>query len=126
MLGLKRFPATRVVALPSALDSLKPPTGSIALRLAADELLIMPPAQVAVNDPHAIILPDGSFAGAWASASEAKRILERECEWELPRARPAFAQGAVAGIPVKLWLEEDRVFVVVQAPFVVEFEERIS
>lgn len=126
MLGLKRFPATRIVATPTALDSIQYPADSIVLRIAADEVLIAPPAEINVNDPHAIILPDGSFCGVWLTASAAQRILERECEWKLPHQRPAFAQGAVAGIPVKLWLEVERVFMVVQAPFVVEFEERIA
>ena len=94
------------------------------MRLAADEVLITPPTAVEVADPHAIIVPEGSFAGAWVSATEAQGIIERECEWELPHPRPAFAQGAIAGIPVKLWLEEERVFFVVSAPFVTEFEER--
>ena len=125
MLGLKRFSATRIVASPSILNATKWPDGSMVIPLAADEVLIMPPASIEVNDPHAIVVPEGSFAGAWVTATEAQRIFERECEWELPRERPAFAQGAVAGIPVKLWLEAERVFFIVQAPFVVEFEERL-
>jgi len=125
VLGLKRFPATRIVATSTTLDSVKWPAGSIVLRLAADEVLITPPTSIEVNDPHAIILPDGSFSGVWLTASEAHAIVERECEWELPQGRPAFVQGAIAGIPAKLWVEEERVFLVVQAPFVVEFEERL-
>jgi len=39
-------------------------------------------------------------------------FLERSCEWELPRARPAFAQGMVAGLPLKLWFEPERVLLI--------------
>jgi hypothetical protein len=44
----------------------------------------------------------------------------------LPTARPAFAQGAVANIPLKLWFEHDRVLFIVQSPFAADFEERMK
>jgi hypothetical protein len=53
-------------------------------------------------------------------------FLTRECEWELPRDRPAFAQGAVAGLAMKLWFEHGRVLFVVPAPFAHELEERLN
>ena len=58
------------------------------------------------------------------AAEEALAFLERACEWALPQQRPAFAQGAVAGVPVKLWLEGDQVLFVVPSPYVHDFEER--
>jgi hypothetical protein len=78
------------------------------------------------TDPHAIIAPEGSFMGMWLPLAEALEYLERACAWELPTARPAFAQGAVANIPLKLWFEHDRVLFIVQSPFAADFEERMK
>ena len=44
----------------------------------------------------------------------------------MPSARPALAQGAIAGIAAKVWVEAERVLILVPAPFVAEFEERLS
>ena len=127
MPALNRLPATRIVAASSALDSAKWPAGALVLRIAADEVLVMPPIPaIELSDPHAIIAPEGGFAGAWMPVEEALMLLERHCEWELPGGRPAFAQGMVAGIPAKLWFENDRVLFLAPAPFVSDFEERMS
>ena len=125
MLELKRIPATRIVATPAALDAANWPADALVLRTAPDEVLIMPPlADIKLADPHAIITAEGSFAGAWVPASAALAFLERACEWELPHTRPAFAQGAIAAIPTKLWLEADRVLFVIPAPYIEDFQER--
>ena len=126
MPALNRIPITHIVATPTALDAVQLPDGRLSFRIAADELLITPPApDTTVDDPHAIVVPDSGFAGVWLPADEALKFLERECEWELPHERPAFAQGAVAGIATKLWLEHDRVLIIVPAPFAADFEERM-
>ncbi|MBI3243836.1 MAG: hypothetical protein HYZ49_16250 [Chloroflexi bacterium] len=127
MPALNRLPATRIVATPSALDAAAWPANILALRIASDEVLVTPPApEIKLNDPHAIFEPDSGFADVWLAADEALKFLERECEWELPAERPAFAQGMVAGIAAKLWLESDRVLIIVPAPFVADFEERMT
>lgn len=124
---LKRLSATRIVATPAALDAARWPHDALALRIAPDEVLIFSAVSAEiVNDPHAIVVPDAGFAGVWVDADEALDFLERSCEWELPSARPAFAQGAVAGLPMKLWFEEDRVLFIVPAPYATDFEERMS
>ena len=121
----ERVHTTRIVATPAALDAARWPAGHIALRTAADEVLIIPPlAEPLVVDEHAIVLADSSFFGGWIAAALALTVLERECEWELPRARPAFAQGMVAGLPLKLWFESERVLVLVAGPFAHELAER--
>lgn len=118
---------TRIVALPAALDSLNLSSGSLLLRLAADEAFVTASVDPeSVGDRHALVVPDGGFAGVWLSAPEAMNFLERSCEWELPKQRPAFAQGMVAGIATKLWIEQDRVFFVVPTPFAYDFSERIG
>ena len=124
---IKRLPATRIVALPAALDAADWPNEALVLRFAPDEVLVSPPlAEVSLDDPHAIIIADSSYAVVWLEAAEALEFLDHTCAWELPPKRPAFAQGAVAGIPAKLWLEPDRILFIVPAPFAAEFEERLS
>ena len=121
----ERVLTTRIVATPVALDAALRPAGHVALRTAADEVLITPPlANPQVADEHAIVLADGSWFGGWIAPALALAVLERECEWEVPHARPAFAQGMVAGLPVKLWFESERVLVLVAAPFAHDLAER--
>jgi hypothetical protein len=124
---LERLPITRVVAKPSALDGLEFLQDSIAIRIAPDEMLLVSgPVPHLAGDPHAIIEPDTGFSGMWLPIAQARAFLARTCEWELPRHAPAFAQGSVAGLPVKLWFEADRVLFLVPAPYAHDFEERLS
>ena len=127
---LKRIAATRIVATPAALDAADIPQSSLALRFAPDELFVTPPLHhesvILIHDPHAIVISEGGFAGTWLPAYEAADFLARNCEWEVPDGRPAFAQGAVAGIPTKLWLEDDQVLFIVPAPYAVDFAERMQ
>lgn len=122
---LKRLQTTRIVATPAALDALAILSGALALRTAADELLLMPSAAVELADEYAIVVEDGSFAGSWWNSADLLPILERTCEWELPIQRPAFAQGMIAGIPAKLWLEKDSILLMCPAVYAAEMEERI-
>lgn len=127
MLALSRIPATRIVAAAAALDAIEWPSGALAFRIAADEVLVTPPLSgIRLDDEHAIVVSEGGFAGAWLPADEALDLLARHCEWEIPRERPAFAQGAIAGLAAKVWLEKDRVLFIVPAPFVSDFEERMQ
>lgn len=121
--------ATRVVATPAALDAVAWPADALVLRLAPDEVIALAEVGQDVilpHDPHAIIFAETGFASAWIAADEALDFLERACEWELPRQRPAFAQGAVTGLPLKLWFEADRVLFIVPAPFAADLEERLA
>ena len=129
MHALKRLQATRIVSTVVALDQANWPEDVRVLRTAADEVLIVPPindvSTVTDNDPYAIVLADASFGGVWLPTDEANHLLEHGCEWEVPTERPSFAQGSIAGIATKLWLEEDRVLFIVPAPYMAEFEERM-
>jgi glycine cleavage system aminomethyltransferase T len=131
---LERIEAVHVMASPEALDSAEWGGDRSALRIAPDELLLLgteddPPtaaeAEVAVGDPHAIVERETGFSGAWVPAAEAEELLARTCAWELPEARPAFAQGAVAEVPVKILFEEQRALFVVQTPWAHELEDRL-
>lgn len=132
--AFERLPATRLVSTEQAIEKLlvSPRWSSkvVVLRFAADEALLLGGQEQARTiigelDPHAIVINDHSFAGAWFSEEEAADLLQRHCEWQPPAGRPAYAQGAVAGIPTKLWFAEDgRVLVVVQTVYLADFEER--
>ena len=128
---LRPLEATRVAAAPAALDALaaRPPWPDdvLALRTADDELLVAaaPDFEVA-GDPHAIVERETGFSWVRLDAAAAERFLDRECEWERPSARPALAQGAVAGIPVKLRLESGRTLILVPAPFAAAFQRRLD
>lgn len=127
MPALETLTAMRIVAAPTALDSTQWPQNALPLRTAPDEILLLnASAPISLPaDEHALIEPEGSFMGLWLPMSEALEFLERTCAWELPVARPAFAQGAVANVPVKLWLEPERILFIVQAPFAADFLERL-
>jgi hypothetical protein len=125
----KRVYATRVVATPAALDAVRWPVDAVALRVAPDEAIVLAGVGqdlILPHDPHAIVAADTGLAGVWLTMGDALDFLERSCEWELPRARPAFAQGMVAGLPLKLWFEPERVLFIVPAPFTVDLEERLA
>ena len=122
----ERLEATRIVASPETLDRLRLPAGAFALRTAPDELLVEGEiARDALHDNHAIVERETGFASAWVETEEATRFLQRACPWALPTERPAFAQGSVAEIPVKLWFEEASVRFVVPAAYAADLEEQM-
>lgn len=127
MPAFKVFPATRVVATPEAINTANWPKDSLVLPLALDEVLVLEKINSEfLDDPHSIIVSDTGFTGAWISADDGLEFLERCCEWELPQKRPAFAQGAVADIPVKLWFEEHRILFLTPGPYAIALENRMK
>ena len=110
---LERLTVTRVVTTPEALDGLDPPAGDVVLRIAPDEALVLGVVDITVDDAHAIVIKDSGWCAVWLDAERANRFLDRECAWRRPSVRPAFAQGMVGHMPVKLWMERDRTLFVV-------------
>jgi glycine cleavage system aminomethyltransferase T len=136
----RRLDGTRVMASPAALDAAAWPTRLATLRIAPDEILVLPRSSAepgvaatdsaatirgVVPDPHAIVERETGFSGAWLSSEEANEVLARTCAWEPPATRPAFAQGSIAEVPVKLLFEDDRVMFVVQTPLAADLAERL-
>jgi hypothetical protein len=98
----------RVVARPEALDALPRAGLGTALRLAPDDLLLIGTgAAPAVDDDDAIVVPDAGFVAWTLDAAGLSSLMGEHVDWELPSGRPALAQGLVAAVPAKLWLEED-------------------
>jgi hypothetical protein len=121
---LEAVSASRIAAKAAALDTARWPAGSLALRIAPDEVLLIGGGRPQVDDPHAMVVADGGWCGVWLPAEQAYPFLRGAAAWPMPDDRPAFAQGMVAGLPVKLWLEDDRVLFIVPAAFATDFEER--
>ncbi len=142
----------RVVAKPEALERLAAllaaretsrdrAQGPLVLRCARDELLFLEPQSpadswqvdlaVAVEDlssadPHHLMIRETGIDGLWLDPAHAEEVIARCAEWRPPQGRPAFAQGALAGIPVKIWFEERRVLLLVAHAFAAALSERIE
>jgi glycine cleavage system aminomethyltransferase T len=122
----RRLAATHVMATPGALDELAAAAESDVLRIAPDEALVLGELTAeSLADPHAIVERETGFSGARFDPGEAAEILTRTCDWEPPREWPAFAQGAVAGVPVRILFARDSVLMVVQTPWAHELEGRL-
>jgi hypothetical protein len=97
----------RVVADPASLDTARWTGGRdvavTVLRLAPDDAFAVGARTVDIDDPHAIVDEEHGFVGGWCSIDH---VLQH-AEWSVPDDRPSFAQGAIAGVPAKLWLPDD-------------------
>ena len=120
----ERLPALRVVGSPEALDEVSAPDGQPVLRVAPDELLVIGAASVEVTGEH-LVVDEAGFVGWWLTPEEVRDQVLPRVDWPLPIARPALAQGLVAGVPAKLWLTEDRTLLVCAAAYAHELEERL-
>jgi hypothetical protein len=103
----------RIIADPAALDAApwpvsSEPDGAHVVRISPDDVFLIGGAQPSIpGDPNAIVTPEHGFSGASLSADEVARIGLHHIEWAVPPARPALAQGQVAGVPAKLVLHAD-------------------
>jgi len=122
---LEPLTLTRIVTTVEALAAAVFADGAIVFRTAPDEALVLDAGQVHIDDPHAIIVQDTGWCGAWLDAGVAIAFLRAEAAWAPPPRRPAQAQGRVGNAPVKLWFEEDRVLFVVPHVVAQDFAERM-
>ena len=130
---LERMTGTRVVGreLSALLSDSDWPSNQVTLQFASDELLTfgeLDPSLVFRHDPHAIVAREARFFGVWLSREAGTKLMETHCEWTCPGSRefPTQAQGAVAGIPTKIWFTKEKWLFVVQSPYVLDFEERVQ
>ena len=100
----------RVVADPAALDAARwtPGTGAkgdevLVLRFAPDDAFAIGATGAEVTDPDAIVEEERGYVGAWCTFDDLRHVTE----WAPPAERPVLAQGAVAGVPAKVWLPDD-------------------
>jgi hypothetical protein len=111
----------RVVAAPAAIDVARFADGARVLRLAPDEVFVVGSDEVAISDPHAIVVRDAGVVGAWVEDPDS--ALAPLLEWPLPGERPVVASGSLGGIGVRIWLEHDRALVLASAAVATELAE---
>ena len=107
----ERLTAVRVAAAPAALDQAAWREGTLVLRLAADEVLVVGDDPGSIGDLYAVIEADGGWAAIELDRDQAAGLFSAHCEWEPPVE--GLGQGLLAGIPAKVWVEPERVLVVV-------------
>jgi hypothetical protein len=105
--------------------------GPVALTIAPDEILFIDDATgdlppVTRHDPHALVVEDRGWMAAWLDAATIENLVEAHCRWALPTERPALAQGLMAEVPVKLWLEPERGLLVVAHTMAQDLAQRIG
>lgn len=113
----------RVVAAPEAIASLE--SDGVVLQVAPDEALILDATDVAVDDAHAITVPDDGFVGVQLDRAAVEDWCAREADWPLPDLVSFFTQGMVAGLPVKIWVNGDTALVITRASLAAELEGRL-
>ncbi len=125
MRALETLPGLRVVATPESLDGALWSEDAIVLRFAPDDAFAIGMSDVALADDGAIVEPERGFVGTWLTRDELVDHVQPHIEWPLPAARPALAQGLIAGVPAKLWLEDDRALLLCAAAYAHELTERL-
>jgi hypothetical protein len=77
----------------------------LVLRFAPDDVFAIGATGVEVDDPHAIVEHEVGYVALMFPADEFVDAVVPHLEWSVPMERPAFAQGAIAGVPAKLHLD---------------------
>ncbi len=107
-LSAQQLAGWRIIADAAALDAVKWPKGSRAVRISPDDVFVIGVAEPKVSgDSHAIVTPEHGFSGIELTAAQVALIAEQHIEWELPTKVPAMGQGQIAGVPAKLLLNSD-------------------
>ena len=108
-----RAPGVRVVALPDAIDraswqhaGLDPDDFEpLVLRFAPDEAFAVGATDADVDDRDAIVEPEVGYVALMVSVDEFFDVILPRIEWRAPDERPAFAQGLIAGVPAKVYID---------------------
>lgn len=125
MLALELVPGLRVVASPDALDVARWGEQAVVLRIAPDDAFAVGATTIELTDAHAIVTEESGFVGAWLTRDQLAQWVMPQIEWALPDGRPALAQGLIAGVPAKLWLERERALLLCAAGYAHELTERL-
>jgi hypothetical protein len=125
--ALRWIRCVHVVAGPEALDSARwlgfGDDQPVVLRLSPDEALGLLAWKVEVDDADAIVEEDSGFAAGWCH----QLGLDEHVEWRIPDTPGTLAQGAVAGVPAKIWIGDDeKVLLVTNAAYAAELADRIG
>lgn len=108
-----RAPGIRVVATPDAVDAAVWQDAGpgpdefepLVVRFAPDEAFAVGATGVQIDDPDAIIEPEVGYVALMFPAEEFIEFVVPHIEWPAPDTRPAFAQGSIAGVPAKVYID---------------------
>jgi len=108
-----RAPGVRVVAPPEAIDGAAWQDAGpgpedfepLILRFAPDEALAIGATGVRIDDPDAIAEAEVGYVALMFPVDEFIDFVVPRIEWPAPATRPAFAQGSIAGVPAKLYID---------------------
>lgn len=127
MPALEPLRGTRVVADAAAIDAARWLGGDVqVLRWAPDEAFALDATGVDVDDPHAVVETEVGFVGVWVDPDQ---IAWDHLEWPIPALRQGMVlQGAVAGVPAKVWWPDDapRALIVTHAAYADELTDRLG
>ena len=125
MPGAEFLPGRRVVATAAAIAGAAFPAGSLVLHIAPDDVLVIGDGPIDLTDEHAIIEADSGWCALRMGDDDVLAILASHAAWEPPADRPALAQGMVAGLAAKVYLDGPGSLIIVAAPFAAELEDRL-
>ena len=120
--------AQRIVAAASAIDRLvetRIAPGALVLRISPDEAIVVGSPAGPVDDAHAIVEDESGLSVIRFSAQAFDEKVRPHIEWEVPRDRPASAQGLVAAVPCKVWLDTEVVLVICATAVIDELAQRL-
>ena len=104
---LRAVRGLRLVADPVAIDGATWTTDldkpALVHRLAPDEAFSPGSTSVVIDDVYAIVVEEHGIVSTRCRIAD----LLPHIDWTLPIERPTFTQGAVAGVPARLWLLDD-------------------
>jgi len=136
VLAPERLRGLRVVADAAAIDGARwsgdrdelgrDQGGVEVLRFAPDEAFAIGARHVELDDEHALVSDERGFV-AWRVPMGEGDEIERHLEWRLPEPN-RLAQGALAGVPVKLLWSVDTasILVVANAAYARDLAERLG
>lgn len=129
-----RAPGVRVVANPEAIDGAvwhdagpgRDEFEPLVLRFARDEVFAIGATGVEIDDADAIVVAEVGYVALMFPADEFVDFVVPHIEWPAPRSRPAFAQGSIAGVPAKVYLDvTGAATVLVQGVYLDELVDRL-
>lgn len=126
--ALRVVRSVRVVARPAAIDAarwspIEADEAPVILRVASDEAIGVLMWQVEVDDPDAIIEVDYGFTAGWCH----QLGLDEHVEWAIPDTTGTLAQGAVAGVPARIWvIDDEKVLLITAAAYAAELAQRLG
>ena len=108
-----RAPGVRVVGAPEAIDAAEWQDAGpgpdefepLVLRFAPDEAFAVGATGVRLGDPEAIVEPELGYSAVMFPVDEFIDVVLPKIEWPVAPTRPAFCQGLIAGVPVKLYID---------------------